>query len=499
MVPVVLILLFVIFVLFCAWVEVKKIYLNRTKLKAFHQPPQYPVIGIAGRFLKNSVKSVTSVYNLFDETQQPFAAWMGPLLTIGIADPEDMQVVLNSEHCLNKAYTYSFLRNPTGLLTSTKKTWKAHRHALTPSFNTKVIKRFVPIFDDKSKILCQKLETEVGKSFDITRFLFKVSSDMLVNTQLGMNWDIQTSYGDKLHYIFKHMMESFAFRMINLLHHVDFFYSFTEKYKTEMDLYEKCFQFLHSVRETKEVQISKSLNCGEDVLAKGKEKNSLNWIERCFLSYQKGAFTEQNLVEELETIFIAGVDTSATTMTNLLLMLAMYPEVQDNVVNELHEIFDSADSEVTDEDLSRMVYTGMVIKETLRHFAIAPFLLRVCDQDVPLKGGLIPKGAVIILNMDKMHKNPKYWGEKADKFDPDHFLPEKMRNLHPYTYLPFSGGVRNCVGYKYSMNALKVMVANLLRKYEFTTHLKYEDIRINSSFTCEIENENPVQIAHREF
>lgn len=71
-------------------------------------------------------------------------------------------------------------------------------------------------------------------------------------------------------------------------------------------------------------------------------------------------------------VTVGAVDTSSTTMQNLCLMLAMHPEAQEKVVNELREIFDTADQPVTAEDCSRMVYTDMVIKETLRLFPSVP-------------------------------------------------------------------------------------------------------------------------------
>lgn len=59
---------------------------------------------------------------------------------------------------------------------------------------------------------------------------------------------------------------------------------------------------------------------------------------------------------------------------------------------------------------------------------------------------VIPKGSIILLSIHNLHKDQQVWGVDAHKFDPEHFLPEKIATRHPYAYLPFSGGPRNCIG-----------------------------------------------------
>lgn len=140
-----------------------------------------------------------------------------------------------------------------------------------------------------------------------------------------------------------------------------------------------------------------------------------------------------------------------------------------------------------------------VILQSLRHFPVGPFIARKASEDFPFKGGIIPKDAFIVLNIAKMHKDPKYWGAKANDFYPEHFLPENFAKKHPYTFLAFSGGPRNCIGIKYAWYAAKIIIAHLVRRYKFTTDLKYEDIRTKVSIILKITNKNPVRIERREW
>lgn len=86
------------------------------------------------------------------------------------------------------------------------------------------------------------------------------------------------------------------------------------------------------------------------------------------------------------------------------------------------------------------------IKETLRLYPSVGLISRYIDEDTKLKSGLIaPKSALLIIPIVFVHRNPEIYPE-PDKFDPDRFLPENCQNRHPFAYIPFSAGPRNCIG-----------------------------------------------------
>lgn len=328
-----------------------------------------------------------SIDKLFYEKEQPFAAWFGPTIAIGIDDPADMYTILNADQCLDKPYLYSHLRNETGLFSSDKELWKQHRRALNPTFNTKIMNSFIPTFNRKAKILVQQLERYVGNGeFDIYRPVFKALTDMIMNTGLGMNWELQTKRGDDLHDIFVEVMSSFQSRVVRFWYKWDFVYNFTMACKRELVLLERGYRVLRSVREVKEIELAEKLEKGDDVLEKSKEENTLTWIQKCFLLYREGTFTEQNLIEEIDTIFVGGTDTTTTTISCTLIMLAIYPEYQEKVVAELHEVFDDVDGPVAYEDVSKLNYLEMVIKQFVLYHYITwneiPHTFNLCSRNV---------------------------------------------------------------------------------------------------------------------
>lgn len=87
-----------------------------------------------------------------------------------------------------------------------------------------------------------------------------------------------------------------------------------------------------------------------------------------------------------------------------------------------------------------------VIKETLRLYSVVPAVYRVAGEDIETATGYtIPKGATITIAIYLLHHSPDIW-ENPDKFDPDRFLPENSSLRHPFSFIPFSAGPRNCIG-----------------------------------------------------
>uniref|UniRef100_A0A8D9F3W7 Cytochrome P450 4g1 n=2 Tax=Cacopsylla melanoneura TaxID=428564 RepID=A0A8D9F3W7_9HEMI len=202
------------------------------------------------------------------------------------------------------------------------------------------------------------------------------------------------------------------------------------------------------------------------------------------------------LILQGATIITAGIDTTKSQNILLLLMLALHPDVQNNVYNELASILDEDITQVPSyEAVSSLNYLDRVIKETLRMFPVAPVLARQAYRELTVMADdgeyTIPAGTVLLTMVTDIHNNPHYY-DNPHLFNPDRWLPDH----HPYSnhahcYLPFSNGPRNCLGYKYALLQMKLLIVNLVRSYEILpteTCQSLEDVRFDMSITLKLED-----------
>lgn len=131
-----------------------------------------------------------------------------------------------------------------------------------------------------------------------------------------------------------------------------------------------------------------------------------------------------------------------------MMLLAMFPQYQDKVFDEVCSIFSSKDdNEVTYSDTQQMFYLDMVINETMRVMAPVPLVARQTEQEVRLSNDIvIPKGLQVAIDIFNMHRRTDIWGHEAHIFNPDNFLPSNLDGKHPYAFIPFTKGIRNCIG-----------------------------------------------------
>jgi cytochrome P450 len=174
------------------------------------------------------------------------------------------------------------------------------------------------------------------------------------------------------------------------------------------------------------------------------------------------AMSDTLLRDEAITIFFAGHETTARTLTFLWYALSENP----GVARRLHEEIDTVVGrrEPTLADLKQLEYTLRVIKETLRLYPPAPIYVRDAIAEDEVGGRSIPAGARMMLFPYATHRHPDFWDE-PERFDPDRWLPEREAERHPYAYHPFAAGQRICIGNNFSLFESQVLVAMLAARF----------------------------------
>ncbi|KAI4468357.1 cytochrome p450 family 4 [Holotrichia oblita] len=173
--------------------------------------------------------------------------------------------------------------------------------------------------------------------------------------------------------------------------------------------------------------------------------------------------THQQIREEVDTFLFEGHDTTTASICWTIFLLGLHPEIQERVYNEVSEILGEKSLELS--DLGELNYLERVIKESLRLYPSVGFITRFASQDIKIGTRTIPTGTSVGIHIFDIHRNEKYYPE-PNKFDPDRFLPENTKSRHPYAYIPFSAGPRNCIGQKFALYEEKTVLSYIIKKYK---------------------------------
>ncbi|XP_023209498.1 cytochrome P450 4C1-like [Centruroides sculpturatus] len=184
------------------------------------------------------------------------------------------------------------------------------------------------------------------------------------------------------------------------------------------------------------------------------------------LHVKQGLISEKDVIRDMEGTIFAGHDSTAHAMSWTLYFLGKFHEIQENVYLELQEIFENdMNRDITIDDLTKMTYIECVIKESMRIYPPIPFIARKNPSEMKIGNYVLPANSSLVINIYGIHHNPSVY-ENPEVFDPDRFLPENYKNLHPYAFLAFSAGPRNCFGGKGAMITTKMVLANVLRNFK---------------------------------
>jgi cytochrome P450 len=169
--------------------------------------------------------------------------------------------------------------------------------------------------------------------------------------------------------------------------------------------------------------------------------------------------------DQLVTMIIAGHDTGTALLSWALYLLSTNPDVQVRARNEIDTVLGSDPPGIT--HISELRYLDQVINETLRLYPPIHLGSRIAASDFEFRGYRIPAGRRVLYSIYLTHRDARYWSNPAE-FDPERFAPEQTRQRTPYTFLPFGGGPRNCIGTAFAQVEAKVVLARILQKFELT-------------------------------
>ncbi|XP_043267107.1 cytochrome P450 4c3 isoform X2 [Venturia canescens] len=380
-------------------------------------------------------------------------AWGGWTPYVFLSKAETVEAVLNNSRHIDKSSDYKFLHPwlGTGLLTSSGKKWYHRRKILTPSFHFSILDDFLDVFCEQTETLIERLSSEVDQgAFNIFPYVTLCTLDIICETAMGRPIHAQKHSDSEYVRAVYEIGNIIHTRQAIFLYRPDCLFRLTSLYKRHQECVKVLHNFSYKVIAERRVEIERektNLHAdGQLVDEATGTKNRLAFLDLLIEASKNGTvLSNDDIREEVDTFMFEGHDTTSSAVSWTLYLLGCHPEYQEKIVEELDEIFEGdRERRPTMRDLKNMKYLEKCIKEALRLYPSVPFIARRISERVKIGKHVVPEGTTAIITVPILHRDAKVY-RNPDKFDPERFSPENSTGRHPYAYIPFSAGPRNCI------------------------------------------------------
>ena len=197
--------------------------------------------------------------------------------------------------------------------------------------------------------------------------------------------------------------------------------------------------------------------------------------------------SDQSIRNQVLTFLIAGHETTAGLLSFALHYLSINPEMAEKVRAEVESVLDVDGAPIRFEQVAKLRYTRRVLDETLRLWPSGPAFFRKAREATSLSGYPIGKGGTILVVLLALHRDPTLWGDDADRFDPDRFLPEAVRARPAHAYKPFGVGARACIGRQFALHEAVLALSQIVTRFDIIPTPGYE-LSVEELLTVRPEN-----------
>ncbi len=385
-----------------------------------------------------------------------------------IDSPDLIRHVLQENH---KNYTkgpgYERLREiiGDGLLTSEGETWRSQRKLAQPAFHKEKIEKLVGTVAEITQELVAdwNQKTASPTRLDIAQEMTALTLEIAGKTFLGTNPKSQASVVAQA---VSKVLKIADARGASLLRILDFIFPMFEK-NVSLAIQKKIPT--KSNREFKEAM--KTLDTIVYSIIKERRESGEQHLD--LLSMFMDAKDEETgqtmsdklLRDEVMSIFLAGHETTATALTWSLYCLAADLEVYESLRKENLEVL--GDQIPSLSDLMRLPKTQAFFDEVLRYYPPFWRFTRQAKENDQLGAFEIPAGTVVMISPFVTHRNPKFWSN-PEKFEAGRFLEPATKERHKFSYIPFGGGPRVCIGNTFALMEAQLILSILVRGFRFT-------------------------------
>lgn len=422
--------------------------------------------------------------------------WAFGKIYIQAVRAQEAEILLSSSVHSTKSFVYKvihpFLRQ--GIFTSNGDKWRMRRKMLTPTVHFEILKNFSPIMARESESAVQRLASNVDDGeviHNVSQLAGEYTLSAISESLMGVNVkEVQGAqeYRDNL----SHLGDVIAHKFLRPPLRNEFVYKLLGLERRESELLKQMHGFSQRIVE-KRREIFDQKRPDLSGSAEGGVKRRHALLDTLLINEKKGLIDAEGVQEEMDLFLWAGHETTSTSLSFTLMLLATHPEAQELLYQEIHEAVTENDGNpLSMSQLGDLDYLDRVIKESLRLYPPVASVSRELTEDAVFEGcGKIPKGQTVFLHLFDLHRDEEQFPE-PERFDPDRFLRENVEKRSPFAYLPFSAGPRNCLGRKFAIQMMKTLLQKVLLEFQLNAVTKKEEIQL--IFTHIIRPAEPIQV-----
>ncbi|KAI8006657.1 hypothetical protein LOK49_LG07G01778 [Camellia lanceoleosa] len=449
-------------------------------------PKDYPKIPEA----KGAISAIRSeaffvpLYELFLTYGGIFRLTFGPKSFLIVSDPSIAKHILRDN---SKAYSKGILAEilefvmGKGLIPADGEIWRVRRRAIVPALHQKYVAAMISLFGKATDRLCQKLDAAAsnGEDVEMESLFSRLTLDIIGKALFNYDFDSLTNDTGIVEAVYTVLREA-EDRSVAPLPYWDI-----PIFKDISPQQKRVTAALKLINETLDDLIAMCKRMVEEEELQFHEEyiNEQDPSILHFLLASGDDVSSKQLRDDLMTMLIAGHETSAAVLTWTFYLLSKEPSVMSKLQNEVDSVL--GDRFPTIEDMKKLKYTTRVINESLRLYPQPPVLIRRSLEDDILGKYPIKRDEDIFISVWNLHRCPNHW-EDADKFNPERWPldgPNPNETNQNFSYLPFGGGPRKCVGDMFATFENVVAVTMLVRRFNFQLALGAPPVEMTTGAT----------------
>ncbi|XP_076017973.1 cytochrome P450 4F3 [Genypterus blacodes] len=448
------------------------------RLSCFSTPPTHSwLIGHLGQ-MQNTEEGLRQVDDLVQTHKHSCSWFLGPFYhLVRLFHPDYVKPLLMAPASITvkDELFYGHLRPWLGqsLLLSNGEEWSRRRRLLTPAFHFDILKNYVARFNTSANTMHDKwlrLMAEGQTNMEMFHHISLMTLDSLLKCAFSHSSNCQESTSEYVSAIVE-LGNLIIERRQRILHHWDWIYWRSEQGRRFKKATSIVHRFTRDVVQQRRALINQQRETETQSAATVVPQRKKDFVDIILLSKDEEGrgLTDAEIQAEANTFMFAGHDTTASAICWTLYNLASHALYQETCRKEVMDLMRGQDAqEIRWDDLSSLPFTTMCIKESLRLHSPVLAVTRQYTQDMDLPGDrTVPKGVICLVSIYGTHRNPTVWTNPHD-FHPLRFDPANTGGRCTHAFIPFSSGPRNCIGQKFALAELRVVVALTLLRFRLT-------------------------------